>query len=265
MFAALAAAAAFAGEAGAPATPAADCLARLAARRDSISSLQGTATLTVYGAAAGTFTVAFAYVPPARGRLEVSGPLGGAALVVTVADGKLLAYDNATRVAAVGPDGPGTLGAVLGVDVGVGLADLLAWLAARPPPGTGVSAAAEFRVNLEKDAGGATTLVWRRLADDVPIQQLTLAAEPGRFAAARLFRRGRAVVDVTYDDWRELDGVPMPHVITVKTEDVVVDVKVRRLAVNVAVAEGAFATAPPAAALEVVPLSAGEESDDGSR
>ena len=83
--------------ADAAAPPPGEYLARLAARRVTIISLRGAATLTLYGEKAGTFAVAVAFVPPGRARLEVSGPLGGAALIVTAAGGELLADDAASQ------------------------------------------------------------------------------------------------------------------------------------------------------------------------
>ena len=73
--------------------------------------------MKAYGETEGNFAAAFAYVPPDRGRIELSTPLTGTLLVVTARGDNVLLYypgDNLAIVAtgsddafAILPDGSG--------------------------------------------------------------------------------------------------------------------------------------------------------------
>ncbi len=252
--------AALEGEKGAPAS----LLEEIEAGRALPPSYRGTATLRAYGDAEGTFAAAFARAQPDRGRLEMTTPLTGTALVVTAAGGELLAYYPLEEIAVVAPDDARGVPA-LAAGAGGGLADSLDLLAGRPPLYAEETAAGTLEVEAADD-GDSLTLTWRD-AGGARVQQLTLAGEGRRPVGFRIFEDDAAAVDVTYDDWRDVGGVEVPFAVTVKTADAVVEVTVKKFETNVDVPEEAFSTTPPAGA-EVLegwpaagPLNADEDGN----
>jgi outer membrane biogenesis lipoprotein LolB len=238
---------------------AAECLALLRARAEAVTAFRGTAALKAYGAREGTFNLAFAYVPPGQGRLELSTPLTGTVLVVTARGDEMLLYypaDNVAVVTAAGgpPADP----------FGGGLYRLVDWLAGRPELYEVDVAAGAVTLAAEPAGEGRTAITWRRASDGARLQQLTISAEPHHLLAARLYDGEEAIFDVTYGDWRACGPAAMPYAVTFKAEDTVVEIVARKIEVNVPMDEAAFSTAPPegAALREAWPPETERYEDD---
>lgn len=228
------------------------------------ASYRGTATLRAYADAEGTFGAAFARAQPDLGRLEMSTPLTGTALVITAAGGELLAYYPLEEIAVVVPDDARGVPALV-AGAGGGLAESLDLLAGRPPLYVEEAAAGTLEVEAREE-DDELTLTWRG-AGDVRIQRLTLAGEERRPLGFRIYEDDAAAVDVTYDDWRDAGGVEVPFAVSIKTADAVVEVAVRKFETDVDVPDGAFSTTPPAGAevLEGWPEGGSAEADDGGK
>jgi len=228
-----------------------------------LASYRGTATLRAYGDVEGTFNAAFARAQPDRGRLEVSSPLTGTALVVTAAAGELLAYYPLDEIAVVGSDDARGI-AALPAGRG-GLSDSLDLLAGRPPLYAEGVAAGNLEIGVAEE-GGVVALTWLE-PGGARLQQLTLAGDPRRPVNVRFYEDDAAAVDVTYDDWRDRDGAAVPFATTVKTADALVEITVKKFEVNVDVPEEAFSTTRPAGVkvMEAWPNPyAGGTEDEGS-
>jgi hypothetical protein len=239
-------------------------LEEIEAARALPASYRGTATLRAYGDAEGTFGAAFARAQPDRGRLEMSTPLTGTALVVTAAGGELLAYYPLEEIAVVVPDDARGVPALV-AGTGGGFAESLDLLAGRPPLYAEEAAAGTLEVEARED-GDELTLTWRE-AGGARVQQLTLAGEDRRPLGFRIYEDDAAAVDVTYDDWRDAGVVEVPFAVSVKTADAVVEVAVRKFEADVDVPEEAFSTTPPAGVevLEGWPRGGSAETHDGGK
>ena len=220
-----------------------DYLALLRARGEAVASFRGTAALKAYGATEGTFNVAFAYVPPDRGRLEISTPLTGTVLVITARGDETLLYYPADDVAVVAADADWAFADMLGGSGG--FYQLVDWLAGRPQLYEADVDAGAVTLAAEPAGAGSTALTWRRASDGSRLQQVTMSAEPYRLLAARLYEGEEAIFDVTYDDWRACGEATMPYAVTFKAEETVVEIAARKLETNVPVDDEAFSTAPP--------------------
>jgi outer membrane lipoprotein-sorting protein len=243
-------------EAPPPAPAAGDYLARLEAYNEAVATLRGTAAFKAYGAMEGNFNAAFAYVRPDRGRLEISTPLGGTALVITARGDEMLLYYPLDDVAVVAP---GAEWAFAGMPVGTGgFYQLLNWLAARPRLYGAEVRAGAVTLAAEPAGDGNVALTWRRTSDGARLQMVTVAAEPFRLLSARLFEGEAAVFDATYDDWRARGEATMPYAITLRAEETLVEIAVKKLETNAPVDDGAFSTVPPegAAVMETWPPAA---------
>jgi hypothetical protein len=247
-------------EGGEPAP--ASLLEEIEAGRALPGSYRGTATLRAYGDAEGMFGAAFARAQPDRGRLEMTTPLTGTALVVTAASGELLAYYPLEEIAVVVPDDARDVPAFVAA-AGGGLAESLDLLAGRPPLYVEEVAAGTLKLDVREDGDGLT-LTWRG-AGGARVQQLTLAGEGRRPLGFRIFEDDAAAVDVAYGDWRDAGGVEVPFAVTVKTADAVVEVALKKFEIDVDVPEGAFSTTPPAGVevLEGWPEAVPPKADDG--
>ncbi|MEE9455619.1 MAG: hypothetical protein V3W11_00535 [bacterium] len=210
--------------------------------RGSLASYRGTATLRAYGDVEGSFNAAFARALPDRGRLELSTPLTGTALVVTAAGGELLAFYPLDETAVVGSDDARGIPA-LAAGAGGGLSDSLDLLAGRPPLYAEKVAAGDLEIKAAEDSD-TLTLTWLE-AGGSRLQQLTLAGNPRRPVAFRIFEKDAAAVDVTYGDWRDRGDVAAPFAVTVKTSDAIVEISVKKFEANVDIPEEAFSTTPP--------------------
>jgi hypothetical protein len=209
--------------------------------RGALASYRGTATLRAYGDVEGTFNAAFARALPDRGRLEMSTPLTGTALVITAAGGELLAYYPGEEIAVVADDARGVPALAAAADGG--LSDSLDLLAGRPPLYVEEVAAGDLEVEAAEE-NDALTLTWL-VPGGSRLQQLTLAGEPRRPVAFRIFEDGAAAVDVAYDDWRDLGGASVPFAVTVKSADALVEISVKKFEADVDVPAEAFSTTPP--------------------
>ena len=233
-----------AGEAPPPALDlgAADDRALLTAQGEAAVSFRGTASMTAYGETEGTFAAAFAYVPPDRGRLEVSTPLTGTLLVVTARGDDVLLYYPGENVAVIAAGGDAL--AILPGGSG-DFFQFVDWLAGRPPLYGEEVEAGTVTLSAEPAGDGRVSLTWRRAADGARLQQVTLSAEPRLLTGARLFDGDAAAFDVTYDDWREVGEAKMPYAVTFKTESATAEIAVKKLEVGVAIDDEAFSTSPP--------------------
>ncbi len=210
--------------------------------RGSLASYRGTATLRAYGDVEGSFNAAFARELPDRGRLEMSTPLTGTALVVTAAGGELLAFYPLDEIAVVGSDDARGIPA-LAAGAGGSLSDSLDLLTGRPPLYAEEVAAADLEIKAVEDSD-TLTLTWLE-AGGSRLQQLTLAGNPRRPVAFRIYEKDAAAVDVTYGDWRDRGDVAAPFAVTVKTSDAIVEISVKKFEANVDIQEEAFSTTPP--------------------
>lgn len=222
--------------------PAAQYLQEIESNLGPLASYRGTATLRAYGDVEGTFNAAFARAQPDRGRLEMSSPLTGTALVVTAAAGELLAYYPLGEIAVVGSDDARGI-AALPAGRG-GLSDSLDLLAGRPPLYAEDAAAGDLEISVA-ESGDAVALTWLE-PGGARLQQLTLAGNPRLPVAFRIFEDDAAAADVTYGDWRERDGAAVPFATTVKNADALVEISVKKFEPDVDVPEEAFSTTPPA-------------------
>ena len=236
-------------------------LQELEADRGPLASFRGTATLRAYGDVEGIFNAAFARAQPDRGRLEMSTPLTGTALVITAAAGEMLAYYPGDEIAVVSPDDARSIPA-LAARAGGGLSDSLDLLAGRPPLYAEEVAAGNVEV-APAEEGDIVTLTWLEPGGS-RLQQLTLAGEPRRPVNVRFYEDDTAAVDVTYDDWRDRGGAAVPFAVTVKTADALVEISVKKFEANVDVPEEAFSTTPPAGAevTEAWPAPFGDDAED---
>jgi outer membrane biogenesis lipoprotein LolB len=225
-----------------------------------LASYRGTATLRAYGDVEGTFNAAFARAQPDRGRLEVSSPLTGTALVVTAAAGELLVYYPLDEIAVVGSDDARGI-AALPAGRG-GLSDSLNLLAGRPPLYTEDVAAGNLEISVAEE-GGAVTLTWLE-PGGARLQQLTLAGNTGLPVNFRFYEDDAATADVTYDDWRDHGGAAVPFALTVKTADALVEISVKKFDADVDVPGEAFSTTPPAGVevVETWPAAFGDDAED---
>lgn len=219
-----------------------DYLALLKEHGEAVASFRGTAALKAYGATEGTFNVAFAYVPPDRGRLEISTPLTGTVLVITARGDEMLLYYPADDTAVVAADADWPFADMLG---GGGFYQLVDWLAGRPQLYEADVDAGAVTFAAEPAGAGRAALTWRRASDGSRLQQVTMSAEPYRLLGARLYEGEEAVFDVTYDDWRACGEATMPYAVTFKAEETVVEIAAQKLETNVPMDDEAFSTAPP--------------------
>ena len=239
---------------------AADYLAVLKAQGEAVASFRGTAAMKAYGATEGTFNVAFAYVPPDRGRLEISTPLTGTVLVITARGDETLLYYPADDVAVVTADADWPFADMLGG--GGGFYQLVDWLAGRPQLYEADVDAGAVTLAAEPAGAGRAALTWRRASDGSRLQQVTMSAEPYRLLGARLYEGEKAVFDVTYDDWRACGEATMPYAVTFKAEEMVVEIAAQKLETNVPMDDEAFSTSPPEGATVMETWPPGTEFDE---
>lgn len=240
---------------------AADYVALLKGRGEAVTSFRGTAAMKAYGATEGSFAAAFAYVPPDRGRLELSTPLTGTLLVVTAQGDDVLLFYPGDNVAVVAAGGDETLAFMPGGSGG--FFQLVDWLAGRPPLYEEEVGAGTVALSAEPASDGRVSLTWRLTSDGSRLQQVTLSAESHLLLGARLFDADEAAFDVTYGDWREVGEATMPYAITFKAEDTVVEIAVKKLEVGVEMDDEAFSTAPPEGATVMDAWPEGAEFYEG--
>jgi hypothetical protein len=243
---------------------ASDYLALLEGQREAVASFRGSATVKLYGPSEGTFNVAFGCVPPDRRRLEVSAPLAGTVAVVTAKAGDFLVYYPLEKVAYAGAYGDERVFDFPGGDVGRAFWEGPGWLAGWPPLYAEEVEAGTFELSVSPAGPEAVALTWSRASDGSLLQRLTLAQDPLRVLNARLYEDDEVVLDVTYDDWRDDAGFPTPFAISIKTEDQVAEVSLRKFEVNVPIEEEAFSTTPPEGTtiLETWPRGPEDDGDD---
>lgn len=241
-----------------------DYLAVLQGQREAVTSFRGSATIKLYGSGAGAVNAAFGRVLPDRTRLELSAPLAGTLMVFTAKAGDLLVYFPREEVAVTGTAIDGHFPASPEGDWVCALCECPEWLAGWPPLHAEEVDAGTFELSVSPAGPEAVALTWSRASDGSPLQQLTLAQDPLRVVNARVYEDDEAVLDVTYDDWRDDAGFPTPFAISIKTEDQVADVSLRKFETNVPIEEEAFSTTPPEGVtiLETRPAGPGDYGDD---
>ncbi len=240
---------------------AADYSALLEGQREAVTSFRGSATVKLYGSREGTFNVAFGRVLPDRSRLELSAPLAGTLLVLTAQAEDFLVYYPLEKVAVGGAYVEERFAASPEEDSARDLCEGLEWLAGRPPLYAEEVNAGTFDVNVSPAGPGAVALTWSRASDGGLLQRLTLAQDPLRVLNARVYEDDEIALDVTYDDWRDDAGFSTAFAISIKTEDQIAEVSVRKFEVNVPMEEEAFSTTPPEGVTILETWPAGPEDD----
>ncbi len=227
-------------------TSAAAYLARLASRNPGLAGFRGRATLTVYGEGEGNYAVTFGRAFPDKSRLEIEGPLGGTALVVTTSAGDAMCHDVGARAVILGPDTREFAAAVIGVDLGGSISGIIDWFSGKPP--VAVPGEPSAAPSLAADSARDISIYWRRPGEETPLQQLILADGPLRPVAVRRFENGRMADELAYDDWREEGGYSFPFALTVKTTDVTVEIKISKIESDIKLDDALFGTTPPSGA-----------------
>jgi hypothetical protein len=241
-----------------------DYLALLEGQREAVTSFRGSATVKLYGPSEDTFNAAFGRVLPDRSRLEFSAPLAGTLLVLTAKAGDFLVYSPLEKVAVRGAYPEGHSPAPPEGDWVYALCECPEWLAGWPPLYAEEVDAGTFEVSVSPAGPEAVALTWSRTSDGALLQRLTLAQDPLRVVNARVYEDDEVVLDATYGDWRDDAGFPTPFAISIKTEDQVAEVSVKKFGVNVPIEEEAFSTTPPEGTtiLETWPAGPGDYGDD---
>jgi|GEM_PF-1893340 len=226
---------------------AADVIHRALLRQSQITSLKGDVELTyTAGGDSQAFRVGFARVPPHKARLEITGLLGEILFVLTADGDRMMVHSKAERKAVVCSATRDNLTALLGMDLGGDIYQVLDWIEGRAPMYAGEVATGETYASAEENDEGTATVTWKRRESDVPVQVLTIDPDDGRVIFSRVYDAdGRAETDIYYEDFDDCGGFLMPYAVSVNREDTYLNVRFNKIKLNDEIKERAFSVEPP--------------------
>ncbi|UCE27256.1 MAG: DUF4292 domain-containing protein [Candidatus Coatesbacteria bacterium] len=226
---------------------AADVIHTALSRQSKIASLEGDVELTYTASGdSQSFRVGFARVPPGKARLEITGLLGEILFVLTADGDRMMVHNKAERKAVVCSATRDNLTALLGMDLGGDIYQVLDWIEGRVPMHPEEVATGEILVAAEEDADGNATVTWERRDSGTTVQIITISPDDGRVLFSRVYDAdGRAEADIYYGDFGDCDGFAMPYYVSVNREDTYLDVRFNKVRLNDEIKERAFSVEPP--------------------
>lgn len=178
---------------------------RAAARR----AVRGTAKVSLSGRTGEGFAKQVLVVErPARLRVEVLGLMGQRIAVLATDGERYQLYRAETGRIEAGPVTPDILGRVAGIPLSPEQA-VSALLGAPAPPPEG-----EVRMRASARAEGGVRVELGRAGGERPVRRLDFDAQ-GRLRRWALRDGGSPLLEVRYDDYRELAGEPFAHRVAV--------------------------------------------------
>jgi outer membrane lipoprotein-sorting protein len=224
-----------------------DVINKVLIRQSEITSLKGDVNMTyTAGGDSQTFRVGFARVPPDKARLEVVGLLGELLFVLTADGERMMVNSKGERKAVVCAATRENLTALLGMDLGGDINEVLDWIEGRVPVYAESVATGEVSAVGEYNDDGTVTITWTFREGETPIQVLNFEPDDGRVVFSRVFDAdGQAETDIYYKDFKERDGLMMPYSVDVNRKDNYLNVRFNELKINESVRDGAFSVEPP--------------------
>lgn len=221
-----------------------------AERQSGMDSVKGSVVMYYIGEDMQEFTCGYLRDFRQGARLEIRGILGEILFIVTAENEQMMLYSKASKTAIVAPATRGNLAALLGLDIGGNIYQLLDWL----------SGVVDLRSEDDNMVVSVTELTEKRCGvcwndkTGKEVQEITFDRENGVPVAARLFdENGESLADVVYSDLEEVEGVLFAKSVTVNTNDMRLEVTFNKVSLNGTVNPEAFSTEPPSGA-EVLSL-----------
>jgi outer membrane lipoprotein-sorting protein len=224
-----------------------DVINKVLIRQSEIKSLKGDVNMTyTAGGDSQTFRVGFARVPPDKARLEVVGLLGELLFVLTADGERMMVNSKGERKAVVCVTTRENLTALLGMDLGGDINEVLDWIEGRVPVYAEGVATGEVSAVGEYNDDGTVIVTWTARDWDTPIQVLNFESDDGRVVFSRIFDAdGQAETDIYYEDFKERNGLMMPYSVDVNRKDNYLNVRFNELKINEPIKDGAFSVEPP--------------------
>lgn len=224
-----------------------DVINEVLIRQSEITSLKGDVNMTyTAGGDSQTFRVGFARVPPDKTRLEVVGLLGELLFVLTADGERMMVNSKGERKAVVCATTRGNLTALMGMDLGGDINEVLDWIEGRVPVYVDGIATGEVSAVGEYNDDGTVAVTWTARDADTPIQVLNFEPDDGCVVFSRIFDAdGQAETDIYYKDFKERDGLTMPYNVDVNRKDSYLSVRFNELKINEHIKDGAFSVEPP--------------------
>ncbi len=225
---------------------AADVIHKALLRQSQINSLKGDVRLTyTAGGNSQAFRVGFARVPPYKARLEITGLLGEILFVLTADGDRMMVHSKAERKAVVCRATRDNLTALLGMDLGGDIYQVLDWIEGRTRMFAGEIATGEMFASAEENDDGTVTVTWKRRESDVPVQVLTIDPDDGRVLFSRVYDAdGKAETDIFYGDFDDCGGFLMPYTVSVNREDTYLNARFNKVKLNDEIKDRAFSVEP---------------------
>ncbi len=229
-------------------------------RQNGIDSVKGSVVMYYIGEDMQEFTCGYLRDFEYGARLEIRGILGEILFIVTAENENMMLYSKTSKTAIVAPATRENLTALLGLDIGGNIYQLLDWL-------SGIVALHSENENLATSVIELTDeKCGVRWVDDAGknVQEITFSREYGIPLAARLFdERGNSLADVVYSDFEDIDGVHFANSVTVNTSDMRLEVTFKKVTINDKVNPEAFSTEPPSGAeiLSLEDVATGDNND----